>query len=342
MPGILTVVIFTFSLVVNEFVYAITFITSSENRTLTVGVPTDLIRGDLYNWPGIMAAILHPRIPLALALQRVPQPLHRRVHRAVHSAEPTERKDGDDRDQERPRRAQPARVPEEGRVRARAAIGIAGAAAPFSFAGPLKYKGRWLAGQPDSAHVGALRARYDQWLDTVGRRQWGEKNDVEVTIEHINNGLLDTRAAAEVAAQQGHDLFFNLHPMASYEDQVINHASIVQRGREEGRQVRADRAGVDLQPEDEEVLRGLGQLRAGPGRLAARPLERGRPLAGDVGPVKAAAPKLKAIGHPIGIGQSQEIDSNMCLIAFLMCFGSFIQNEEQQADDQLEEARSRP
>jgi multiple sugar transport system permease protein len=65
-PGILTVVIFTFSLVVNEFVYAITFITSSDNRTLTVGVPTDLIRGDLFNWPGIMAAILIPSIPLAL------------------------------------------------------------------------------------------------------------------------------------------------------------------------------------------------------------------------------------------------------------------------------------
>jgi multiple sugar transport system permease protein len=65
-PGILTVVIFTFSLVVNEFVYAITFITSSTNRTLTVGVPTDLIRGDLYNWPGIMAAVLIPSIPLAL------------------------------------------------------------------------------------------------------------------------------------------------------------------------------------------------------------------------------------------------------------------------------------
>jgi multiple sugar transport system permease protein len=66
LPGLLTVVIFTFSLVVNEFVYAITFITSSTNRTLTVGVPTDLIRGDLYNWPGIMAAILIPSIPLAL------------------------------------------------------------------------------------------------------------------------------------------------------------------------------------------------------------------------------------------------------------------------------------
>jgi multiple sugar transport system permease protein len=66
LPGILTVVIFTFSLVINEFVYAITFISSSTNRTVTVGVPTDLIRGDLFNWPGIMAAILLPSIPLAL------------------------------------------------------------------------------------------------------------------------------------------------------------------------------------------------------------------------------------------------------------------------------------
>ena len=65
-PGILTVVIFTFSLVINEFVYAITFISSSTNRTLAVGVPTGLIRGDEYNWPGIMAAILIVSIPLAL------------------------------------------------------------------------------------------------------------------------------------------------------------------------------------------------------------------------------------------------------------------------------------
>ena len=42
--------------------------------------------------------------------------------------------------------------------------------------------------------------------------------------------------------------------------------------------------------------------------------------------VRKAAPKLKAAGHPIGIGQSNELDSNMALIAFGMCFGSFIQD----------------
>jgi multiple sugar transport system permease protein len=66
LPGILTVVIFTFSLVVNEFVYAITFISSSDNRMLSVGVPTELIRGDLVLWGSIMVATLIPSIPLAL------------------------------------------------------------------------------------------------------------------------------------------------------------------------------------------------------------------------------------------------------------------------------------
>ena len=66
LPGILTIVIFSFQLVVNEYIYAITFISSSSERTISAAVPTDLIRGDLFNWPSIMAAILIPSIPLAL------------------------------------------------------------------------------------------------------------------------------------------------------------------------------------------------------------------------------------------------------------------------------------
>jgi multiple sugar transport system permease protein len=66
MPGILTVVIFSFSLVVNEFVYAFTFITESETRTVSAGVPTDLIRGDVFYWGALMAATLIPAVPLAL------------------------------------------------------------------------------------------------------------------------------------------------------------------------------------------------------------------------------------------------------------------------------------
>ena len=66
LPGILTVVIFTFSLCVNEFIYAFTFISTSDQRTVSAGIPNDLIRGDVFFWQSLMAAVLIPTIPLAL------------------------------------------------------------------------------------------------------------------------------------------------------------------------------------------------------------------------------------------------------------------------------------
>ena len=66
LPGILTVVIFSFSLVLNEFIYALTFITTSSQKTISTGVFTELIRGDIYFWQGLMAAAIIPSIPLAL------------------------------------------------------------------------------------------------------------------------------------------------------------------------------------------------------------------------------------------------------------------------------------
>jgi multiple sugar transport system permease protein len=66
LPGILTVVIFSFSLVVNDFVYALAFITTSSAKTISTGVFTELIRGDIFFWQALMAATLIPTIPLAL------------------------------------------------------------------------------------------------------------------------------------------------------------------------------------------------------------------------------------------------------------------------------------
>jgi multiple sugar transport system permease protein len=65
-PGILTVVIFTFSLVVNEFVYSVTFISASSEKTISTGIFTELIRGDVFFWQGLMAATLLPSVLLAL------------------------------------------------------------------------------------------------------------------------------------------------------------------------------------------------------------------------------------------------------------------------------------
>ena len=208
------------------------------------------------------------------------------------------------------------------------AVGVAGARAPFSFAGPLKFRGRDLKGDLSIIQWVHFVPAYDEWFDKTWVTQWGQANDVQVSVEHINNALLDTRAAAEVAAQSGHDLFFNLHPMAVYEDQVINHASIVHEvERKVGKYSALGKAST-YNPKTKKYF-------AISDNYVPDPVVWRHDLWNDVGEspaswehVRKAAPKLKKNGHPIGIGQSQEVDSNMALIAFLMCFGAFIQNEE--------------
>lgn len=64
-PGILTVVMFAFTLVMQEFVYALTFISSVDRMTVSLGVPVALVRGDVYHWGSLMAAALVTSIPIA-------------------------------------------------------------------------------------------------------------------------------------------------------------------------------------------------------------------------------------------------------------------------------------
>ena len=64
--GMLTAVIFAFTLVTQEFVYGVTFITASSSYTVSVGVPTFLVRGDVYFWGSMMAACLIASVPIAI------------------------------------------------------------------------------------------------------------------------------------------------------------------------------------------------------------------------------------------------------------------------------------
>jgi multiple sugar transport system permease protein len=63
--GILTVVIFTFTLVTQEFVYAVTFISPASKQMVGVGVPNFLVLGDVYYWGALMAACLIASLPVA-------------------------------------------------------------------------------------------------------------------------------------------------------------------------------------------------------------------------------------------------------------------------------------
>lgn len=65
-PGLISAGIFAFTLSWNEFIYALTFVSSSENKTLPVGVITELVEGDVYHWGSLMAGALVGSLPVAI------------------------------------------------------------------------------------------------------------------------------------------------------------------------------------------------------------------------------------------------------------------------------------
>jgi multiple sugar transport system permease protein len=65
-PGLISAGIFAFTLSWNEFIYALTFISSTENKTVPVGVITELVEGDVYHWGALMAGALLGSLPVAV------------------------------------------------------------------------------------------------------------------------------------------------------------------------------------------------------------------------------------------------------------------------------------
>jgi multiple sugar transport system permease protein len=66
LPGLLTVIVFAFTLTMHEFIYALAYVSPSAQKTISVGVPTELIRGDVFFWQSLMAAAVIVAIPVAL------------------------------------------------------------------------------------------------------------------------------------------------------------------------------------------------------------------------------------------------------------------------------------
>jgi multiple sugar transport system permease protein len=65
-PGILSAGIFAFTLSWNEFIYALVFLSSSEQKTVPVGVVSELVRGDVFYWGSLMAGALLGSVPVAV------------------------------------------------------------------------------------------------------------------------------------------------------------------------------------------------------------------------------------------------------------------------------------
>jgi multiple sugar transport system substrate-binding protein len=194
-----------------------------------------------------------------------------------------------------------------------------------SFPGVLKHRHRQLKGSLSIMQWAHFVPAYDQWLDNTYVKQWGEKNDVDVKIDHINNALLPATAASEVAAQKGHDLFQFLFPPSPLEKQTIPMNDVVQEiTRKLGKMT--DVAYKSTYNPKTKRYFGLAD------NYVPDPIHYRRSFWFDVGiapntwdNVRRAAAKLKAAGHPVGLGMSNELDSNMFLMSLLYCYGGALQ-----------------
>ncbi|HUI44913.1 MAG TPA: carbohydrate ABC transporter permease [Nitrospirota bacterium] len=65
-PGIISVIVFAFTLVANEYIYALAFIQDSAKKTIGIGLTTELVRGDVFYWGALMGGALLASIPVAL------------------------------------------------------------------------------------------------------------------------------------------------------------------------------------------------------------------------------------------------------------------------------------
>jgi multiple sugar transport system substrate-binding protein len=197
-----------------------------------------------------------------------------------------------------------------------------------SFPGVLKHRHRQLKGSLSIMQWAHFVPAYDQWLDNTYVKQWGEKNDVEVKIDHINNALLPATAASEVAAQKGHDLFQFLFPPSALEKQTIPMNDVVQEITKKLGKMTDVAYKSTYNPKTKRYF-GVAD------NYVPDPIQYRRSYWFNVGiapntwdNVRRAAAKLKAAGHPVGLGMSNEIDSNMFLMSLLYSYGAALQTAD--------------
>jgi len=170
---------------------------------------------------------------------------------------------------------------------------------------------------------------YDRWFDRFAA-DWGNRNDTHVVVDHIAIGEIAARAAAEVAAQKGHDLFMFLSPPAAYEQQVIDHRAIYEEAQ------RTNGKAIDLairstfNPKTKKFFGFSESYVPDPGNYRKDLWsEAGLPHGPDsYDDLLAGGRSIKArFGNPVGIGLSQELDTNMAMRAILWSFGGAEQDE---------------
>ncbi|HWK60914.1 MAG TPA: extracellular solute-binding protein [Eoetvoesiella sp.] len=226
-----------------------------------------------------------------------------------------------------PRSIQPAFLPDTQRRRVLKSVGAAGLA---TIIGPCFIRNAHAAKNTlKILQWNHFVPAYDQWFDNTYVKEWGQKNDTDVVVDHVGIPALATRAAAEVSAQQGHDLFMFLSPPPVYESQVIDHREIYEEcEHRHGKPVElALRSSYN--PKTKKYY-------AFSDSFVPDPVNYRKDLWDSVGMaapdtwddvLKAGTKIKKQHNIPIGIGLSAELDTAMAMRTILFAFGGSIQDE---------------
>ncbi len=209
-------------------------------------------------------------------------------------------------------------------VKAAGAIGVAASVGPFFIPRPARAAKtlkilQWVHFVP----------AYDKWFNETYVKEWGAKNDTEVTVDNISIALLNSRAAAEASAQKGHDLFMFNWPPPVYEDQVIDLAEVYQEvERKWGKPI--DLAVKSTYNPKTKKFYGFSDS------FVPDPVNYRKDLWDDVGmfpntwdDIRIGGAKIKKKHNiPVGIGLSAEIDTGMAMRAIMYAFGSSVQDPD--------------
>ncbi len=165
---------------------------------------------------------------------------------------------------------------------------------------------------------------YDKWFDNTFTKEWGAKNNTNVVVDHIAIGEINARAAAEVAAKKGHDLFMFLSPPAAYEHQVIDHREVYDEvQKKHGKPIELGIRST-YNPKTKKFFAFSDSYVPDPGNYRVDlwsqvGFPKGPDTYADL--LKGARAIKEKFGNPCGIGLSQELDTNMAMRAILWSFG---------------------
>ena len=171
---------------------------------------------------------------------------------------------------------------------------------------------------------------WDTWFNNTYTKEWGQKNNTNVVVDNINLVDLKTRAASEVSAQKGHDLFMFLSPPAAYEQQVLDMTNVYSEvERKHGKKIELAHKST-FNPKTKKYFAFSDAYTPDPGNWYKDWFaEAGYPNGPDTWEdLRIAAKKIRdKNGHPCGVGLSQELDTSMAMRALLWSFGGAEQDE---------------